>query len=296
MTIDCRFLDRAGSYERIATGWVDALEGSLLQLNARLSDGLIDLEVGLVAEPAPSYQLSAATATARSESTRERCGPLLESFGGIGRLRIAAGFRRQVAGLLGEHPFASHLLDAAIEAARLSRQVTQVDLPDSPRLGPAEFHRLDLEAWPELLDLCFTYRAETEALFAERPVRTPAIVDMYAAPPGRKLVFHRYKRSHVARAGGTLSLYQSMFDQVHGFELWYDVDGQSHEVLAARVLTPRLPYMGICEEPQQRVRDMIGVKLGADWAGGVRTRLGGRRGCFQLTDLTSDLLRLLTWG
>ena len=296
MTIECRFLDRAGSYERTVTGWVDTLEGSLLQLNARLSDGLIDLEVSLVAEPSPSYQLSAATATARSESTKERCGPLLEAFRGIGSLRIAAGFRRQVAGLLGEHPFASHLLDAAIEAARLSRQVTRVDLPGSPRRGPAEFHRLDLEAWPELLDLCFTYRAETEALFAERPVRTPAIVDMYAAPPGRKLVFHRYKRSHVARAGGTLSLYQSMFDQVHGFELWYDVDEQSHEVLAARVLTPRLPYMGICEEPQQRVRDMIGVKLGADWAGGVRTRLGGRRGCFQLTDLTSDLLRLLTWG
>ena len=295
MTIECRFLGRAGSYERTATGWVDTLEGSLLQLNARLSDGLIDLEVSLVAEPSPSYQLSAATAIARSESTKERCGPLLEAFRGIGSLRIAAGFRRQVAGLLGEHPFAGHLLDAAIEAARLSRQVTQVDLPGSPRLGPAEFHRLDLEAWPELLDLCFTYRAETEALFAERPVRTPAVVDMYAAPPGRKLVFHRYKRSHVARAGGTLSLYQSMFDQVHGFELWYDVDEQSHEVLAARVLTPRLPYMGICEEPQQRVQDMIGVKLGTDWAGGVRTRLGGRRGCFQLTDLTSDLLRLLTW-
>ena len=295
MTIECRFLDRASSYERTVTGWVDTLEGSLLQLNAQLSDGLIDLEVSLVAEPSPSYQLSRATATGRSESTKERCGPLLEAFRGIGSLRIAAGFRRQVAALLGEHPFASHLLDTAIEAARLSRQVTQVDLPGSPRLGPAEFHRLDLEAWPELLDLCFTYRAETEALFAERPVRTPAIVDMYAAPPGRKLVFHRYKRSHVARAGGRLSLYQSMFDQVHGFELWYDVDEQSHEVLAARVLTPRLPYMGICEEPQQRVRDMIGVKLGADWAGGVRTRLGGRRGCFQLTDLTSDLLRLLTW-
>ena len=183
-----------------------------------------------------------------------------------------------------------------MEAARLSRQVTRVDLPGSPPREPAAFHRLDLEAWPELLDLCFTYRAETAALFAERPVRTPAIVDMYAAAPGRRLVFHRYKRSHVARAGGTLSLYQSMFDQVHGFELWYDVDAESHEVLAARALTPRLPYMGICEEPQQRVRDMIGVKLGADWAGGVRARLGGRRGCFQLTDLTSDLLRLLTWS
>ena len=54
--------------------------------------------------------------------------------------------------------------------------------------------------------------------------------------------------------------------------------------------------MGICEEPQRRVRDMIGVKLDADWAAVVRARLGGRQGCFQLTDLTSDLLRLLSWS
>jgi hypothetical protein len=119
---------------------------------------------------------------------------------------------------------------------------------------------------------------------------------MYSPPPGRPLVFHRYKRSHVARAGSTLALYQSMFDQVHGFELWYDVDTRSHEIVAARVLTPRLPYMGICDEPQQRARDMVGVKLDADWAGKVRGLLGGRRGCFQLTDLTSDLCRLLTWS
>ena len=281
MAIECRFLDRGSPYERTATGWVDTGEGAQLQLNARLSDGLIDLEVSLLAELAPSYHVSRATATALSESTRTACGPLLDAFDAVGGLRIVGGFRRQVAGLLGEHPFAGHVLDAAIEAARLSRQVTLIGVPGSDKLGPAEFHLLDLTAWPELLDLCFTYRA---------------VVDMYASPPGRKLVFHRYKRTHLARSGRILSLYQSMFDQVHGFELWYDVDEHSHEILNARVLTPRLPYMGICEEPQRNVRDMIGVRLDADWAGVVRSRLGGRRGCFQLTDLTSDLFRLLTPG
>jgi hypothetical protein len=45
------------------------------------------------------------------------------------------------------------------------------------------------------------------------------------------------------------------------------------------------------------VRDMVGVRLGPpDWAAVVRARLGGRQGCFQLTDLTSDLFRLLTLG
>ena len=82
-----------------------------------------------------------------------------------------------------------------------------------------------------------------------------------------------------------------MFDQVHGFELWYDVDEASQTVVDARLLTPRLPYMGICDEPQRRVREMVGVTLDAGWPAVVRARLGGREGCFQLTDLTSDLFR-----
>jgi hypothetical protein len=293
MTIGSRFPGQADSYERTVTGWVDRGEGSLLELNARLADGRVDLEVSLVAEPSPSYQLARATATARSGATREHCGPLLETFRAVGRLRIVGGFRRQVAGLLGQHPAADDLIDATIEAARLSRQVTLTAIPDAARLGPADFHRLDLEAWPELLDLCFTYRRETEPLFAERTVRSPAIAAMYASPPGQKLVFHRYKRARLERIGSTLSLYQSMFDQVHGFELWYEVDEPTQAVLDARLMTPRLPYMGICDEPQRRVRAMVGLRLDAEWPAVVRARLGGRQGCFQLTDLTKDLFRLV---
>jgi hypothetical protein len=280
-------------YERTVTAWVDRLEGGRLELNARLADGEVDLEVGLVTEPSPSYRLSRAWATARSPATGALCGPLLEAFQAVGALRIVSGFRREVAGLLGDRPGAGLLVDAAIEAARLSRQVTQIRVPVAGRLGPAEFHGLDLEAWPELVDLCFTYRRESSALFAERAVSTPAIAAMYAGEPGQQLVFHRYKRSRLERIGGTLVLYQSMFDQVHGFELWYEVDEASRTVVDARVLTPRLPYMGICEEPQRRVRAMVGLTLDAEWPRAVRSRLGGREGCFQLTDLTTDVFRLL---
>jgi hypothetical protein len=296
MTIGCRFLDPAGPYERTVTGWVDSVEDALLRFSVCFGDGRVDLEVTLVAEPSPSYLVSSGTARTGGQTTGPEWGPLLDAFARVQGLRIVPGFRRQVAGLLGEHPLAEYLLDAAIEAARLSRQVTRLDLPGSTRPSPAEFHRLDLQAWPELVDLCFTYSRDSEALFAERPVRTPAMVEMYASPPGQKLVFHRYKRTHVARAGNTFSLYQSMFDHVHGFELWYELDAESHDVVSARALTPRLPYMGICEEPQQRIRDMVGVRVGPDWPGVVRARLGGRRGCFQLTDLSTDLFRLLTVG
>jgi hypothetical protein len=292
VTIECRFLGERDVYERTVTGWVDRGEGALLELDARLADSEVDLEVSLIAEPSPSYQLSRATAKARNEATRDRCGPILEAFGDVGGLRIVAGFRREVSARLGAHPLADRLLDAALEAARLSRQVTHMDIPAPPR-GPSEFHRLDLEAWPELVDLCFTYRREAAALFAERPVRTPAAIAMYAAPAGQKLVFHRYKRTRLERAGSALRLYQSMFDQVHGFELWYEVDASSQVIVDARLLTPRLPYMGICDEPQRRVRDMVGVTVDAGWPAVVRARLGGRQGCFQLTDLTSDLFRLV---
>jgi hypothetical protein len=296
MTIGCRFLDPAGHYERTVTGWVDSVGDSLLRFSVRFGDGQVDLEVTLVAEPSPSYLVSSATARTGGQTTGPEWGQLLDAFAGIQGIRIVPGFRRQVAGLLGEHPLADYLLDAAIEAARLSRQVTRIDLSGSPPPSPAEFHRLDLQVWPELVDLCFTYSRGSEILFAERPVRTPAIVEMYASPPGRKLVFHRYKRTHVARVGDTFSLYQSMFDHVHGFELWYELDARSHGVVSARVLTPRLPYMGICEEPQRRIRDMVGVRIGSDWPGVVRGRLGGRPGCFQLTDLSTDLFRLLSVG
>ena len=296
MAVTCRFPETGGAYERTVTGWVDTRGESQLAFSARLADGRADLEVALVAEPSPSYLVSEATATARSETTRRACEGLLEAVGQLRGVRIVGGFRRQVAGLVGEHPFAPYVVDAAIEAARLSRQVTRMDVPADARPDPAGFHRLDLEAWPELRDLCFTYRPESAALFADRSVRTPAVLDMYAAGPGQSLVFHRYKRSRVARSGATLSLYQSMFDQVHGFELWYDVDERSGRVVDARVLTPRLPYLGICDEPQRRVRDMVGAELDAGWADLVRARLGGRQGCFQLTDLTTDLFRLLAVG
>lgn len=86
-----------------------------------------------------------------------------------------------------------------------------------------------------------------------------------------------------------------MFDQVHGFELWYEVDVRSQEIVQARALTPRLPYLGICEEPQARVRDLVGLRLDAQWPTTIRQRIGGRQGCFQLTDLTADVLRLLAF-
>jgi hypothetical protein len=294
MSVSCRLLGDDGRYERLVTGWVDAMPDAALRFTARLTDPAADLEVALTARSSPSFEILEAEGRARSEETRRRCGGLLERLAGIAGRRMVSGFRREVAGLLGPDPGADRILDAAIEAARLSRQVARVEggVPAAPT--PADFHRLDLAAWPELTDTCFTYRAESAPLL-DRVAATPAVAAMYAPRPGARFVFHRYKRTEIRAVPSRLAMYQSMFDQVHGFEVWYEVDVRSHEVVRARALTPRLPYPGLCDQPQARIGGLVGTRLGGDWTVSVRGAVGGREGCWQLTDLTSDLFRLLSF-
>ena len=64
---------------------------------------------------------------------------------------------------------------------------------------------------------------------------------------------------------------------------------------AADSISSRLPYQGICTEPQGKIASLVGQ--GADGAlrKRIQTQLGGESGCAQLYDLTADLLKLLTF-
>jgi hypothetical protein len=112
-------------------------------------------------------------------------------------------------------------------------------------------------------------------------------------PAGATGVFTRTKTARLERRAGGLALSHSMFDEVHSFQVWYRADAEGR-VVEADSLTPRLPYRGICSDPQSRVRSLVGEQLDA----GLRKRLGGlvggTAGCAQLYDLTTDLLKLLT--
>jgi hypothetical protein len=59
-------------------------------------------------------------------------------------------------------------------------------------------------------------------------------------------------------------------------------------------VTSRLPYRGICDEPQGRFTGLIGERVDAGLRKRIQAGLGGETGCGQLYDLTADLLRLLT--
>ena len=51
--------------------------------------------------------------------------------------------------------------------------------------------------------------------------------------------------------------------------------------------------MGICSEPQGRIRTLVGETVDEGLRKRVSALIGGATGCAQLYDLTADLLKLL---
>ena len=84
-----------------------------------------------------------------------------------------------------------------------------------------------------------------------------------------------------------------MHDNVHGFELTYEVDVATGRILRADSVTSRLPYAGICSEPQGKIKTLVGETVDAGLRKRLASHVGGVSGCAQLFDLTVDLLKLL---
>jgi hypothetical protein len=188
----------------------------------------------------------------------------------------------------------------AVELARLSRQVTRLPGEVVRRHwveGAVGAWRLDRLGWADLPGSCYTYRDATAALLAETPVSVAATPVLYDPPPGRS-VFHRTKVATLERRGPRLALSQSMFDEVHAFQVWLAVEpgpAGGPVIVDAGSMTPRLPYGDLCSVPQGRIETLRGEPVDA----GLRRRLGalvgGPEGCAQLFDLTADLLKLLLY-
>ena len=155
------------------------------------------------------------------------------------------------------------------------------------------YWHLDMAGWADLPDSCFTYSPAGRALFDARTVAAAAVPDLYSPRSGQRAVFERRKIARLARADGRLTLFHSMHDNVHGFELTLEIDLASGTIARAEHVTPRLPYMGVCSEPQRRFAALVGETADAGLRKRIQATLGGATGCAQLYDLTSDLLKLL---
>ena len=285
-------LEGRDRYERVMEAWVDNTHEDALTHTVRLSDDDRTLELSVEALPSPSYLIRAA-----------RCRPVSGAFdpevaAGVTRLagtHMVGGLSRRVTELTGAGAGAGFALGALVEAARLARQVAKLPRAEAERAaGDARAcWQLDTTGWSDLANSCFTYTDAGRSLFGTRAVTTPIQADIYSPRPGQTRVFERRKVARLERRDGRLRLFHSMHDNVHGFEVIYEIDLANDRIVRAEHVTPRLPYMGICTEPQRKIGALLGETADSGLRQRIQTHLGGESGCAQLYDLTADLLKLL---
>lgn len=280
-------------YERVMHGRVDNTHEDALTHTVRLTDDDRSLEVAVVALPSPTYVIREARLTPLA-------GPidpaLASGFARLAGTAMVGGLTRRAVEVLGGGEGAALAVDATIEAARLARQVAKMPRAAAERAAGGDaldWWTLDMNGWIDLPNSCFTYSPAGRALFGTRTIATAAVPDLYSPRPGQQKVFARRKVARLERAGGRLRLFHSMHDNVHGFELTCEIDLASNTITRAEHVTPRLPYAGVCTEPQRRFAALVGEKADPALRKRIQTVLGGETGCAQLYDLTADLLKLL---
>lgn len=290
------YLDGRDRYERVMDGWVDNTHDDAFTHTVRITDDDFGIEVTAVCTPSPGYEV-------REARARVLSGPadpaLAADFGGLAGARMVGGFTRRLAELCGERPGAGLFVDAGIEVARLARQAAKLPPERTAGLEPGDALRcweLDTTGWADLPNSCFTYSQDGRALIGTRPVSTPMVRELYSPPPGARKIFVRRKRSRLVRTGNRLHLFHAMHDNVHGFDIHYEIDLDRGVIVSADSVTSRLPYPGICSEPQRRIAALIGQPADAGLRKRIQSLIGGEAGCAQVYDLTADLLKLLSLG
>ena len=280
-------------YERVVEGWIDNTHDDAFTHTVRLADPDREIEISVVATPSPTYEIRAARGRVIAGAVDRS---VMDGLAGLAGARMVGGLTRRVAEATGPGDGAVLVRDAVIELARLARQVAKLDPARAARAAtgdPWECWQLDTSGWIDLPDSCFTYSDAGRQLFGTRPVTSPMRPDLYAPRPGQASVFARRKVCRLERRARRLDLFHSMHDDVHGFEISYAVDLDTDLIVDARSVTPKLPYTGICSEPQRKIASLIGERVDAGLPKRLQTLIGGSSGCAQLYDLTADLLKLL---
>ncbi len=291
--VEPRLLRGRARYERVMEGSTDDASAGALAHTVVLRDDDRALELTAVALPSPTYEIREARCRVLAGEVAPEAVRGVAALAGTG---MVAGFTRRVAETTGGGAGAGLVVDAAVEVARLARQVAKLPRERAERAAgsdPWECWRLDTTSWADLPDSCFTYSAAGRALFGTRPVTSPMTPDLYSPRPGQRRVFERRKRARLERRDGRLVLFHAMHDTVHGFEVTCEIDLASGRIVRADHITPRLPYMGICTEPQARLQSLVGEVADEGLRKRIGPLLGGPAGCAQLYDLTADLLKLL---
>ena len=279
-------------YQRRMHGWVDNSHADAFTHTVRLTDDDRAIELTLVGLPSPSYAIRSAALAPLGGAVAPS---VVSGIAALAGAEMVGGLTRRAIELVGRGDGAALAVDAVIEAARLARQVAKLPRREAEAAAgaPRRYWELDMAGWVDLPGSCFTYSEAGRAAFETRTVTAAAVPDLYSPRPGQPKVFERRKQARLQRAGDRLRLFHSMHDNVHGFELTLEIDLTSGTVTHAEHVTPRLPYAGVCSEPQRRLAALVGERADAGLRKRIQATLGGEAGCAQLHDLTADLLKLL---
>ena len=280
-------------YERVMEGWVDNTHPDAFTHTVRLGDDDRAVEVSVVALPSPTYAIREAEVRVLRGAV---ASAVADGFAKLAGTQMVGGLTRRAAEVTGGGEGAGFVVDATIEVARLARQVAKLPRERAERAAggdPWECWQLDTTSWVDLPNSCFAYSAAGKALFGTRTIATLMRPDFYCPRPGQRRVFERNKVARLERTDGRLGLFHSMHDNAHGFEITYEVDVATGKIVRAEHVTPKLPYMGICSEPQRKIQRLLGETADPGLRRRIQAHLGGERGCAQLYDLTADLLKLL---
>ena len=296
-----------GGYVRTFEAEIDDHGPQLLRVRGVLSDHRCSLEHVWIMQT-PAYEVLEASARHLHGEPDVLASGLIPRYSHIRGVRIGAGFSRTIREALGDLPGHREHLILAIEMARVGQQAYQLPQDNHERFAPLVSHmppgpsRLARLAWeqdraymPSLCDSCYAYREATAALFDQREVVCFDLNILYPEA-GQKRRFWRHKRMHIAPlADGTgFHCENEMEDTVHEIRVAFNIasDGM---VQAAQSEGIRLPYHGICEDPQLRMPGLVGQKLNQDFMRRIADQVGGTAGCAHLFDLSIDCLRFFNW-
>ncbi|MGH9940629.1 MAG: DUF2889 domain-containing protein, partial [Blastocatellia bacterium] len=228
---------------------------------------------------------------------------LCQRYTGINGARIGRGFSKRVISALGDLPGAQEHLLTAIEMARVGQQVYQYTPEFEARFpsgdgDPTEAARiawLKDRAYIGLANTCYTYRDESESLFASREARCGFDAELTRPKPGDRRVFWRNKRLAIelkasGNGGAVYACESAMEDRIHEIKIKFDLS-DAGMVSNARSQGLRLPYHGICEDPHLRTPALDGLKVTGAFVGQFAEHVGGAQGCTHLFDLSVDVLR-----
>lgn len=274
-------------------GWTDNLHADAFTHTVRVEDHARAVELRAVALPSPAYTVRECEARALAGRVAPEALAGVRTLAGVA---MVSGFTRRVAEATGGGEGADLLVDAAVEIARLARQTAKLPRARAEQAvaDPRACWELDRAGWVDLPESCFTYTAAGRALLETRPVSTPMTADLYSPAPGQLRVFVRRRVACLERGTDRLHLLHRLEDSVHAFALHLEVDLATARIVHAEHTAPRLPYMGVCSEPQARLQNLVGERVDEGLRQRLGSLIGGPTGCAQLYDLVADLLKLLT--